>query len=321
MTQNTSGVAVLSPMVGTALSAKNLGAMLLLALMWGLSVPVTKIGLETIPPITLTALRFVVAVPLFLVLSVGRLRVPWRAVPGIVGLGVMGIAGGNVTQAFGVQGTSASAGTIISATIPIFVVVFAAIRLHQPVTGRQWIGLFAAFCGIALVAAGSGSDADDMTTTTLTGVAWMLVSAVIIAFYFIWSAELAEKYGALPVAAWNALAGLVAVLPLAGWEATHTPAQITAQAVWAIVYLASMVTVAGLFLWLYLLRVVPARVAASVQYLQPVFGIAAAALIFGDPLGMLFGAGVILILAGLALAAVNKRTGRLADTIKDSGQT
>jgi drug/metabolite transporter (DMT)-like permease len=216
MTQSTPGVAVLSPMAGPALSARNLGAMLLLALMWGLSIPVTKIGLETVPPITLTALRFVVAVPLFLVLATGRLRVPWKAVPGIVGLGVMGIAGGNVTQAYGVQGTSASAGTIISATIPIFVVVFAAIRLHQPVTGRQWVGLFAAFGGIALVAVGSGSDGDDMTRTTLTGVAWMLVSAAIIAFYFIWSAELAEKYGTLPVAAWNALAGLVAVMPLAG---------------------------------------------------------------------------------------------------------
>lgn len=198
--------------------------------------------------------------------------------------------------------------------------VFAAIRLHQPVKGRQWIGLFAAFGGIALVAGGSGSGVDDMTKTTFTGVIWMLVSAIIIAFYFIWSAELAEKYGALPVAAWNALAGLVAVLPLAGWELAHTSMQIKAQAIWSIVYLAVMVTVAGLFLWLYLLRMVPARVAAGVQYLQAVFGIAAAALIFGDPLGMLFGAGVVLILAGLVLAAVNTRTGRLEDKARDSGQ-
>ncbi|MGF6486014.1 hypothetical protein [Paraburkholderia sp. JPY419] len=40
-----------------------------------------------------------------------------------------------------------------------------------------------------------------------------------------------------------------------------------------------IVTVAGLFMWLNLLRMVPARVAASVQFLQPVFGIAAASLI------------------------------------------
>lgn len=281
--------------------------MLLLALMWGLSIPITKVGLETIPPLTLTAMRFLVAVPLLLILAARRLRVPWQAVPSIVALGVMGITLGNVAQTFGVQGTAASVGTIVSATIPVFIVVFAAVRLDQPVTGRQWIGLLAAFAGIALVAVGSGSGVDDMSKTTVAGVAWMLVSAVAIAFYFIWSAELAEKYGMLPVAAWNALAGFVAILPLAAWEMAHTPVQITMQAVGVAVYLGVMVSVAGLLLWLHLLRAVPARVAASVQYLQPVFGIAAASVLFGDRLGLMFAAGVVLILGGLALAVANKR--------------
>jgi drug/metabolite transporter (DMT)-like permease len=138
-------------------------------------------------------------------------------------------------------------------------------------------------------------------------VAWLLVSAVAIAFYFIWSGELAERYGMLPVAAWNALAGLVAILPLAGLEMAHTPVQITMQAVWVAVYLGVMVSVAGLLLWLHLLRAVPARVAASVQYLQPVVGIAAASALFGDRLGVLFAAGVVLILGGLALAVASKR--------------
>ena len=281
--------------------------MLALALMWGFSIPVTKVGLATIPPLTLTAMRFLVAVPLLLVLAAGRLRVPWRAVPDIIALGVMGITLGNVAQSFGVRGTSASVGTIISATIPVFVVVFAAIRLHQPVTGRQWTGLFAAFSGIALVAVGSGSGVDDMSGTTVAGVAWMLVSAVAIAFYFIWSAELAARYGMLPVTAWNSLAGLVAIVPLAGWEMAHAPVRITTQAAWVVLYLGAVVSVAGLLLWLHVLRAVPARVAAGVQYLQPVVGIAAASVLFGDRLGPMFAAGVVLVLGGLALAAANRR--------------
>ncbi|MBV2183352.1 MAG: DMT family transporter [Rhizobium sp.] len=281
--------------------------MLLLAVMWGLSIPITKLGLETIPPLMFTAMRFLVAVPLLLLLSAGRLRVPWRAVPSIIALGVMGITLGNVAQTYGVEGTSASVGTIISATIPIFIVIFAAIRFKQPVAGRHWAGLFAAFCGIALVAVGSGSGVDDVSKTTLAGVMWMLLSAVAIAFYYIWSAELTDRYGTLPVAAWNALAGLVAILPLAGFEMAGASYQITAQAIWTAVYLGVLVTAVGLLLWLYILRAVPARVAASVQYLQPVFGIAAAAFLFGDPLGPVFIVGVAVILVGLALAVSNKR--------------
>jgi O-acetylserine/cysteine efflux transporter len=80
------------------------------------------------------------------------------------------------------------------------------------------------------------------------------------------------------------------------------PVHLTWQG-WAVAaYLGFAVSVAGLFLWLYILRTVPAGVAASVQYLQPVFGISASAAMFGDTLGALFLVGVLLILAGLALA-------------------
>ncbi|MFT3673512.1 DMT family transporter [Aestuariivirga sp.] len=282
--------------------------MLLLAGMWGLSIPITKFGLGTIPPMTFTALRFMVAVPLFMFLARRELRVSQKAIPGIIGLGVMGITLGNVAQSFGVQESSASVATILSATIPIFMVILAAIRLKQPVTPLQWGGLIAAFLGIALVAIGSDAGAGDMSKTTPSGILWMLVSAVGIAKYYIWSKELSDRYGLMPVAAWNMLVGLVTVLPLAGWELVDHPVQITFEALAAITYLGVMVTVAGLILWLYLLKIVPARIAASVQYLQPIIGISVSAMLFGDRLGLMFGAGVGLVLIGLGFAATGRRS-------------
>jgi drug/metabolite transporter (DMT)-like permease len=47
-------------------SLRSIASMLLLAVMWGLSIPMTKLGLVTLPPLTLTALRFAIAVPLLL---------------------------------------------------------------------------------------------------------------------------------------------------------------------------------------------------------------------------------------------------------------
>lgn len=303
MTQNTA----VSSAFPSTLSARSAGAMLVLAVMWGLSIPITKLGLGTIPPMTFTALRFLVAVPLFMVLARNDLRVDRKAIPSIIGLGIMGITLGNVAQSFGVQGSSVSVATILSATIPIFMVIMAAIRLKQPVTPLQWCGLVAAFLGIALVALGSGAGTSDMSKTTASGVIWMLVSAVGIASYYIWSKELSDRYGLMPIAAWNMLLGLLTVLPLSGWELAHQPVTVTVEAVAAIVYLGVMVTVLGLILWLYLLKVVPARIAASVQYLQPIIGISVSALLFGDRLGLMFAAGVGLVLAGLGLAASGKR--------------
>ena len=46
---------------------RSAAAMLLLAVMWGLSIPLTKLGLETLPPLTLVT----PAIPLTVLLS------PW----------------------------------------------------------------------------------------------------------------------------------------------------------------------------------------------------------------------------------------------------
>ncbi len=294
------------------LSARSLGAMLLLAVMWGLSIPVTKYGLQSTPPLTLTTMRFAVAVvPLFL-FTIGRPSLPWRALPRAFALGVLGIGVGQVAQAFGIAGTVASVGTIVSATIPIFVVVFAALRLGQKVTGRQRLGLLAAFVGIGLVALGHGRDAGPALGSGTVGALWLLLSAVAIAFYYVWSVELTEQFGTASVAVWSTLFGFLVLLPWCGWELRRAPIHVTGAAVGAAVYLGVAVSVAGLFLWLHILKTVPTPVAASVQYLQPVFGIAAAAAIFGDRLGPSFAAGVVLILVGLALAVADRGTPEVA---------
>ncbi len=289
-------------------SVGNFAAALFLAVMWGVSIPVTKLGLLTLPPLTLTGLRFLIAVPLMFLLVAGRQGLPLRAFPRVAALGVLGIGIGQVAQSFGVAGTSASIGTTISAAIPAFVVVFAAIRLRQPVTLIQGIGIVAAFGGIALVAAGRGDGNSAATQTSLAGAGLVLLSTLTIAFYYVWSVELSERYGTVVVAAWSTLFGFLALAPFAVWEALNTPFALTAVGIGSALYLGVMVTVAGLFLWLYLLRTLPARVAASVQYLQPIVGVAVSALMFGDQLGPLFIFGVGLVLTGLTLTVVNKRT-------------
>ena len=92
-------------------------------------------------------------------------------------------------------------GTIISAMIPIFVVVFAALRLRQPVSGRQKLGLAGAFGGIALVALDRDDAAAGLAGTTFSGASLVLLSALTIAVYYVWSVEQANRHGTVTVAA------------------------------------------------------------------------------------------------------------------------
>jgi drug/metabolite transporter (DMT)-like permease len=275
--------------------------------MWGLSIPITKLGLLTLPPLTLTGLRFLIAVPLMFLLVLGKQRLPFRAFPKVAALGILGIGIGQVAQTFGVVGTSASVATTISAAIPAFVVIFAAMRLKQSVSSIQALGIAAAFVGIALVAWGRGDATSAASQTSLTGAALVLLSALTIAFYYVWSVELSERHGTVVVAAWSTLFGFIAVLPWTVWEMSRVSFEVTTVGIASAVYLGVMVTVAGLFLWLHLLRTVPARIAASIQYLQPIVGVAAAAVMFGDALGPLFLIGVALVLIGLTLTVATRR--------------
>lgn len=287
------------------MSLRSILEMLGLAVIWGVSIPLTKLALEGMPPLALTGLRFAIAVPAFF-LFLGFRSIPWPAMPRLAALGVLGIGVGQIAQTLGIEGTSASVGTTISATIPIFVVLFAALRLKQSVTAWQLFGLAAAFAGIALVASGQQGGAEG-PATTWTGVGWVLLSAVTIAFYYVWSVELTNRYGAVVVAAWSTLFGFFSLVPLVAAEAARTPVNFSAQPVAIAAYLGLLVTVLGLYLWIHILRTVPARIAAGVQYLQPVVGIVLAAMMFGDHLGVRFAAGVALIFAGLALTLREKR--------------
>lgn len=292
------------------LSPLSIAAMLLLAVLWGLSIPITKLGLESMPPIAFTALRFTFAVPFLFLFAIGRHRIPLAALPQVAALGVIGIGIGNLSQSFGVAGASASVSTIVSATIPVFIVVLAALRLGQSVNRVQQFGLAAAFAGVALVALGQGNGADDLAQTTMTGVALVLLSAVTIAFYYVWSVELAARHGTVTVVIWSTLAGFLALLPFTAWEVANASFTVTPAAIASAVYLGLLVSAVGLFLWLWLLRTLPARVAASVQFLQPVFGIAASAAMFGDRMDLLFVAGVVLVLVGVGLSIVTRRADR-----------
>src|SRR5882724_6811457 len=82
-------------------------ALALLNLMWGGSLPATKLALDSFGPFTLAAARLVLAAGLFLiVLAPSTLRrVPRADALRMAGLGVIGCAGVQVFQALGASQT------------------------------------------------------------------------------------------------------------------------------------------------------------------------------------------------------------------------
>lgn len=72
-------------------------------------------------------------------------------------------------------------------------------------------------------------------------------------------------------------------------------------------YLGVFVTVVGVFMWINILRTVPSAIAAGVQFIQPIVGVAASAALFGDTLGLMVVVDVVLVLTGVALTTRSRR--------------
>jgi O-acetylserine/cysteine efflux transporter len=284
-------------------TVRSLGALALLAIVWGGSIPVTKLGLRDIPPLTLTALRYLVAAPFFLWLLRGRRLPPPRTRAAAAGLGLLGIGVGQVSQTLGVRVTPASVATVVSALIPVFVVALAAVRLRQPVGGAQIAGLAAALAGVALVAGGDPRALAAAHTVPLEGVGLLLLSSAAVALYYVLSVELIERHSVLTIAALSSIAGAAVLAPAAVWELGRASMRVTATGIAAVLYLALLVTVAGLLVWFGALVRLPARIPAALQYLQPIVGVLASAVLFGDRLDPWFWTGTTLVLAGIALSA------------------
>jgi O-acetylserine/cysteine efflux transporter len=128
----------------------------------------------------------------------------------------------------------------------------------------------------------------------------ILLSTVAIALYYVLSVELIRRYSVITVAAISSIAGPAVLTPFAIWELRTAPVGITATGVGIVLYLAVLVTVIGIQVWLRALDTMPASLAATLQYLQPVVGVAAPAAIFGDPVGVWFVAGTGRAFLGIA---------------------
>src|SRR3546814_14772027 len=100
------------PHLATRLSLLSASALLLLALIWGLSIPVTKLGLVSMPPMTLMALRLAITVPFLFLIPLGRHPMLIRSHPQVSEPRRTGSGTGQVAKTSGIAAQSHPARTV-----------------------------------------------------------------------------------------------------------------------------------------------------------------------------------------------------------------
>jgi drug/metabolite transporter (DMT)-like permease len=301
-------------------------ALALAGLLWGLTVPLSKVVLGWLDGGWLTAARFGLAAPI-LALAAGRRSLRAAATPPVLLAGTVGYGIVIMLQNAGIGRTSVSHAALIVGAVPALVALLAAARGDDGFAARgddgfagrggggrgrrrgsstgpaAWLGFALALGGVGLVAGRGGGAA------SLGGDALVLGSVTLSAVFVVGQPALLRGRDPLAVTAVQMVAGGLAAVPNAALEGLpHAPAG--AGPVVALAALALAGTLAPFALFAYGQARVAPELAGAFLNLEPLVGTAAGALAFADPFGAQQLIGGTVILLGIALSTNGPRPAR-----------
>lgn len=282
-------------------------ALVAAGLLWGLTVPLSKLVLDWLDGGTLTVVRFALAAPVLALLARRHLRAAFT--PRILAAGAIGYGVVIVLQNAGIERTSVSHASLIVGATPALVALVAVVAGHGRVRPAAWAGFALALAGVVIVAGGGGGGA-----ASLNGDAIVLLSVAISATFVVIQPSLLRGRDPFAVTAVQMIGGGLAALPRAAAEGLPS-APASSGPVIALIALAFAGTVGPFALFAYGQSRVAPQLAGAFLNLEPLVGTAAGAFAFGDPFGPAQLLGGLVILAGIALStggASRTRTRRAA---------
>jgi O-acetylserine/cysteine efflux transporter len=175
-------------------------------LLWGTTVPLSKLALQWLPPGWLTFARFGIAAAILLA-AASR---PWlraACTPPVLASGAAGYGGSVVMQNAGIARTSVSHAALLIGAVPVLVAVIAALWDHSVARPVAWVGFAVSLAGVGLVTGGGGGGA------TAAGDGLVLASLVLSATFTVGQARLLRGRDPVAVTAVQFLGAALAVLP------------------------------------------------------------------------------------------------------------
>src|SRR6516162_2585980 len=126
-------------------------------LLWGTTVPLSKLALAWLSPGWLTFARFGLAAAILLVAARATLRAAFS--PGVLASGAIGYGGTVVVQNAGISRTSVSHAALLIGATPVMIAIIAALWHRAVARPVAWAGFVLSLAGVALVASGGGGGA------------------------------------------------------------------------------------------------------------------------------------------------------------------
>ena len=277
----------------------------------GSTVVASRIIAAGLPPFTAAALRFAIALPIFLALMRWRgqrLPRPGRHDTALIALQALcGSVGYAVLLMAGLRTTSAANAGVITGCLPAVGALVGALVLRERLGTRLACAIALACAGVAAVVIAPGR-AEAAAATGTVGDALVLAAVACEAVFLLLNKRLHVSLSPLAQSTYMTALGLAMTLGPALAEHAWT-APVDSAALLSVLYYALVPTVGGYLLWYAGAERVDAGRAALYTAVLPVSALALAALVLHEPIGMRQLAGAACVLAAIAVSSSPRRRG------------
>ena len=268
-----------------------------MALIWGYNWVIAKEALRYASAFDFAALRSVFGALCLLLLLLYRGKgVRPRDVPMTIVLGLLTTTGSVGFSTWALESGAAGKTAVLVYTMPFWVLLLAWPILAERIRGMQWIAVFTAFSGLAIILEPWHLAGSTMSSALalLGGLTWA-GSAITLKIM-----RRRGTFDLLSVTAWQMLFGAIP-LSLIAFVAASPPIQWTPYFTAALLYNIVFTSAIAHLLWFLALRELPAGMAGMGTLATPVIGVISASLQLGERPSPSEMSGMILILSALAL--------------------
>jgi len=273
----------------------------LVAAIWGLAFVASRLALDELSPALMTTMRFAIAaVPC---LFVRKPNVSW---PLLIAISFTLFLGQFLAQAYGIaHGVPVGLASVIVQSQALFTIAFAVIAFGEVPSRTQTIGIGVAALGLLMICGTVGYD------FSVGAFAVLMICPVSFAVGNLLLRR-ARDVPMFDLFAWLCLASAVPLLvltlivdgPLPAWHALRN---MSPTGVISIFTIGAISTSIAYWLWGRLLRDYTAAQVVPFALLVPFVGAAASSIVFGERFGPLRLAGMIVVIAGIAIMLLSKR--------------
>ena len=289
--------------------AAALATLIALMIVWGSTFLVTKESVRELPPLTLGALRYVMATVVLGLIGLARSgrRILQRPAPlgTLVLLAISGAALFIVALNYAMLWGSVTQAAIIYALVPAAVAIGAVLALGEKLSRLRIIGIILSVAGVVVVIA-TGKPTSAASHPLPAAVAMLVVVAAWALYTIV--AKRVSHADQVAVITWMLGLGALMLLPFSAWElAQHGWPSVSGRGWLGLIFLGVIASGLAYLVYNWTLRHLEASVVGVLSNLDPIVGVASAVVVLGEVLNGWQIVGGVAALAGMAMGSVERK--------------